>query len=95
MVLELFEMKLRAGHPLYVHEYFSPRPIRADDLAFKFSCLPQVSKLKGIFTVSKIIINYVRSKQVNNQKTRDSTDAALDRGRAASVLMPAKPVVAV
>ena len=29
------------------------------------------------------------------QKTRDSTDAALDRGRAASVLMPAKPVVAV
>ena len=28
-------------------------------------------------------------------KTRDSTDAALDRGRAASVLMPAKPVVAV
>ena len=29
------------------------------------------------------------------RKTRDSTDAALDRGRAASVLMPAKPVVAV
>ena len=27
--------------------------------------------------------------------TRDSTDAALDRGRAASVLMPAKPVAAV
>ena len=28
-------------------------------------------------------------------KTRDNTDAALDRGRAASVLMPAKPIVAV
>ena len=29
------------------------------------------------------------------KKTRDSTGAALDRGRAASVLMPAKPVAAV
>ena len=28
-------------------------------------------------------------------KTRDSTDAALDRGRAASVLVTAKPVMAV
>ena len=28
-------------------------------------------------------------------KTRDSTDAARQRGKAASVLMPAKPVAAV
>ena len=35
------------------------------------------------------------AKKKYTAKTRDSTDAALDRGRAASVLMPAKPVVAV
>ena len=40
--------------------------------------------------ISKIVVEIAQ-----NPKTRDNTDAALDRGRAASVLMPAKPVVAV
>ena len=46
----------------------------------------------------KCILNLIWSVRgsINaDSKTRDSTDAALDRGRAASVLMPAKPVVAV
>ena len=34
-------------------------------------------------------------KATGRAQPRDSTDAALDKGRAASVLMPAKPVVAV
>ena len=34
-------------------------------------------------------------KDEGGKKTRDNTDAALDKGRAASVLMPAKPVAAV
>ena len=63
--------------------------------ASSWRCVGQAAQQAGMDLISagsRLSIWAVFACVMN--ETRDSTDAALDSGRAASVLMPAKPVVA-